>query len=169
MSGVRDCGASARGDMRCRGARVRRIVRRAGIVACLCFIVATIWSQFATVAMGWDPRDGIGPAVIVEAGGVDLIFDRLRVPPSAAWRFIYHGSRWGWRSRVGAGRQNGVYWIQVPLWLPLLVVALPTAWLWLRDRRRPGRCRRCGYDLTGLAGGRCPECGAALPGRRIPT
>ena len=26
-------------------------------------------------------------------------------------------------------------------------------------RERPGRCRRCGYDLTGNASGTCPECG----------
>ncbi|MFN9063605.1 MAG: hypothetical protein ACK5W2_00795 [bacterium] len=26
-------------------------------------------------------------------------------------------------------------------------------------RRRHGRCTRCGYDLRGLAGGACPECG----------
>ncbi|MBN1342282.1 MAG: hypothetical protein JXQ73_06360 [Phycisphaerae bacterium] len=26
-------------------------------------------------------------------------------------------------------------------------------WLWA------GRCRKCGYDLTGNTSGRCPECG----------
>ncbi len=26
-------------------------------------------------------------------------------------------------------------------------------------RRAPGACRQCGYDLTGLAAGVCPECG----------
>ncbi|RMH27339.1 MAG: hypothetical protein D6692_07995 [Planctomycetota bacterium] len=32
---------------------------------------------------------------------------------------------------------------------------------WLRSRRlrRRGLCGRCGYDLAGLAGGVCPECG----------
>jgi hypothetical protein len=28
-------------------------------------------------------------------------------------------------------------------------------------RRRRGRCQRCGYDLRGLSGGACPECGTA--------
>ena len=53
----------------------------------------------------------------------------------------------------------------LPLWIPFLVTALPTAWLWHRDRRRirPGCCPRCGYDLTGNTSGVCSECGAAKP------
>jgi hypothetical protein len=27
----------------------------------------------------------------------------------------------------------------------------------------PGLCERCGYDIAGLEGGRCPECGAKVP------
>ena len=50
---------------------------------------------------------------------------------------------------------------RLPLWIPFLLIALPTAWLWHRDRRRirPGCCLRCGYDLTGNTSGVCPECG----------
>ena len=53
----------------------------------------------------------------------------------------------------------------VPLWLLLLLTAIPTAWLWHRDRRLfsspPDHlsCRGCGYDLTGNLSGVCPECG----------
>jgi hypothetical protein len=46
------------------------------------------------------------------------------------------------------------------LWVPFLICAAPTAWLWYSNRSpAPGKCR-CGYDLTGNTSGRCPECGA---------
>ncbi len=54
--------------------------------------------------------------------------------------------------------------VEVPGWYPLAALAVPTAALWWRDRRRhaPGHCRKCGYDLTGNVSGRCPECGTTI-------
>ena len=65
------------------------------------------------------------------------------------------------------------YEVLVPYWLPLLLTAIPTAWLWHRDRRlfscSPDHllCSRCGYDLTGNTSGVCSECGLAKPPRTI--
>ena len=67
--------------------------------------------------------------------------------------------------------------VTIPLWLPLLLVAAPTAWLWCTDRRaKPWQCPKCRYDLRGLGGVRrksgevdsknrptvCPECGSVV-------
>ena len=58
----------------------------------------------------------------------------------------------------------GMDWhIIVPIWLPLLLIAAPTAWLWRTDRRaKPWQCPKCRYDLRGLDGGVCPECGTPI-------
>ena len=48
---------------------------------------------------------------------------------------------------------------QIPVWSPLALTALLTAFLFWRARRiPPGHCP-CGYDLTGNVSGTCPECG----------
>ena len=49
---------------------------------------------------------------------------------------------------------------RLPLWVIMALAIIPTAWLWYRDRRLPGHCRRWAYDLTGNVSGICPECGA---------
>ncbi|MCZ6697942.1 MAG: hypothetical protein O7D94_03305, partial [Planctomycetota bacterium] len=52
----------------------------------------------------------------------------------------------------------------VPMWLPLLGLAIPTAILWHRDRRtvKPGHCLHCGYNQTGADHEKCPECGTPI-------
>ncbi len=65
--------------------------------------------------------------------------------------------RWG--IEVPAGNK----WLTIPLYVPLFIFVLPTAFLWWRDHRRPkGHCQNCGYDLTGNVSGRCPECGTPV-------
>ena len=53
--------------------------------------------------------------------------------------------------------------LAVPLWLPLLLIAAPTAYIWYTDSRaKPWQCPKCRYDLRGLDGGVCPECGETV-------
>ena len=74
------------------------------------------------------------------------------------------------RARMGfrwASRLSNPYMTvtAVPLWMPFLVFALPTGFLWYRRRQQPlgDHCPRCAYNLTGNISGRCPECGATTP------
>ena len=96
---------------------------------------------------------------------------RQQIPLSEATRGYQPDGVLG---RLGFGvRQmpvRGVQWrgteqdITFPLWPVALVTAIAPA-LWakrvIRDwrRRRGGRCVSCGYDMRGLDGRRCPECG----------
>ena len=68
-----------------------------------------------------------------------------------------YGGSYGWiRPKGNAATYHTSFWTLI------LVAAIPTAWLWHRDRQRirPGHCAHCGYDLTGNLSGKCSECGA---------
>jgi hypothetical protein len=59
-----------------------------------------------------------------------------------------------------------LWWVQIPLWVPCLLIGAPAVLLWRIDAKRrlaaPGRCVRCGYDRAGLSKDTtCPECGTA--------
>ncbi len=63
-----------------------------------------------------------------------------------------------------------VHWLLGDAWYTTLLIAglvgmtllVPTVALVARARDRrvvPGRCVRCGFDLSGVPAGHCPECG----------
>lgn len=62
--------------------------------------------------------------------------------------------------------------VATPLWIPFVLIALPTAYLWKQDlvaarRVRAGLCRKCKYDRSGLSpSAPCPECNAATSPER---
>lgn len=55
-----------------------------------------------------------------------------------------------------------LYFLALPGYVALVVFALMLVVLPRRRIRVPGRCSRCGYDLTGNVSGVCPECGARV-------
>ncbi len=86
----------------------------------------------------------LGPRYVRSPGG-----DWVRYSGSSSWWFRYSPE---------SGAHPSI--LRIPLWAPLLLIAIPTAWLWRRVRRYPpGHCNKCGYNLTGLPEPRCPECG----------
>ncbi len=170
---------------RTRRGRVRWAAKWAGLalsVTCLLVIVASHFYK----AERLDDRPGSWlRRITVFYGGLELQIDTSedawsadldRVPGLRAYtrtlerrtlaRNVYRRRGWLWvpdwehRSLI-----SGVLvTVHVPLWMVQVVLAVPTAWLWRRDRRRAraGLCAACGYDLAGLApSAPCPECGKA--------
>ncbi len=80
----------------------------------------------------------------------------------------------GWLSNATFGFQQIGYFLadigillQFSLGLYMVLGGKRLARLLLRGLPGvPGICERCGYDIAGLEGGRCPECGAKLPERQ---
>src|SRR5262249_31688217 len=152
--------------------RVRRVAKWAGLVSSCS--IATAW-MLTTPAVLERPLQAYGQSGRVFAAvtygrftlnlesrylkstlpkdwGVIRADDRLLQPPA---RISY--------GLILPASSSDRFWtdISIPLWLPLLIVAMPTAFFWYRDRRRPppGHCPKCGYNLTFNESGCCPECG----------
>jgi hypothetical protein len=109
----------------------------------------------------------------VQPGGSVLLYDgRICQPRGGRMPPFFHG-REGWHLFRPGETTPAVDDVGIPLWLPMVLVITPTAWLWScdiaswwinRHRIPPGHCRKCGYDLTGNVSRRCPECGAPIRG-----
>ena len=144
-----------------------------GVSLCLLLFAAWAWSA----SLRWQNK----PIVGYRAPSFNICLNRGTVSwqacsPSATlsngWYYHPagpHVAGISWHSHAGLcwpriGSQPGRFDRgHIPLWLPFILIALPTALLWHRDRKPkrypPGHCKTCGYDLTGNESGTCPECG----------
>lgn len=140
-----------------RPSRLRRIAKWIGVG--ICTVIAIVW-----VMSGWWHLSYAKPGHYwgMEYGGLFYVsFSKGAFEPQSGSNVWRQSPGWTWLpyiyELVGSSRMS-----LVPFWIPLLLVALPTAVLYWRDHRcrlPPGHCNKCGYDLTGNTSGRCPECG----------
>lgn len=65
-----------------------------------------------------------------------------------------------WLPYINRNRDQRV--VVIPFWLVLAGLGPATGWLFLIDGPSSGHCLRCGYDLAGIRGPACPECGREI-------
>ena len=111
--------------------------------------------------------EGIPPQPNFPRGGVGNGFIECYWP---AGRLVSRSGGWfrgevevRWRPMFRSIPATGgtCWYVGVPMWILLGIVAGTTAFLWHRDRLAfpRGHCATCGYNLTGNVSGVCPECG----------
>lgn len=140
-------------------ARLRRrwrVLKWAGLL--LSLLIVVVW----LLSLRWslDYSSAPGRSGFRQMGIAEGALYRIRLGDAqASW-----DGEWS-ISQDSASPEWGLEWypgrVIVPLWIPFLLLAAPSACLWWLDRRRipPGHCLKCGYDLTGNVSGVCPECG----------
>lgn len=127
------------------------------------------------VSVWWSAWVGTGPIPIFTSNGLGggAGFTRGLVFGGVWWDT--RPTRWAPEWDVQAARGEDFHWwidweidrgvsgsafVGAPLWLVGVVGGLGWGVMWWRARRGPAwACRRCGYDLRGITGGVCPECG----------
>ena len=133
-------------------------------------ILIFVGEQFATTIdpadypiLGGSTRNGFNPTY--SPSSVETILWRAKT--YAAGRPKGYGALWDFAGFqiIAYDRIDGYVVLVIPLWSIVLMLAGGSGWTWVRcyrqrQRRRPGHCTQCGYDLRGSPE-RCPECGTA--------
>ena len=156
-----------------RRSRTRRVLKWVGLLGCMLIVASWGVSSFGMIT--WDRYDGtLNRQYLFGQGRVRLYHSTGSLLDNSGWHIT--GFRYeSVAKRLGLGLPQ-IFWrrsprirmLQIPIWLLVLMAAIPTAILWYRDRRPPkGHCQTCGYDLTGNVTGVCPECGAPTRGRPL--
>lgn len=152
--------------------RLRGTCKWGGVT--LCVLLSVLWfaSRWCLVSYRHDPSTGVGVFIRAFWGrlnfGVISASSSPRAQANVPVGVVFSASndassRWNWWTFHAYYGSSSDCSIDIPLWLPFLLIALPTGyhfWSDHRRRMRMGYCAHCGYDLTGNTTGRCPECGA---------
>ncbi len=150
--------------------RLRGTCKWGGVTLCVLLFALWLASGWWEIA-AWSPLPG-DSNVVIEVYGGGGVYVLIHTPAQE------NNFKVGWsRRHLGLMAWNYFDYRQhptrlfFPFWLPFLLPALPTSWLFWSDHRRRtrvGHCAMCGYDLTGNTSGKCPECGATTPARAAP-
>ena len=139
-----------------------------GLLGCILLVAAWGWSAWR--ALRWDSQN-IRRELQLARGAIGYGWrpvgwsrQKERYPPRPGWSVAEYGrggpSLIWWIETSKLPSWNG---IAVPLWIPALLIAIPTGVFWWRDRRYPPcHCKACGYNLTGNISGVCPECATEI-------
>lgn len=144
-----------------RNADIRKIRRKAHRwVSCfgisLCALLLVLFSFSIRSEYGYERRT---VAIGFTSGALFVDVDPSSV--LSGWFYINNREPIVWRP--GVARFQGTVVVYIPLWLPFLLIAVPSvSALGRTPRPPPGHCEKCGYNLTGLVESRCPECASAF-------
>ena len=150
--------------------RCRTVMKWTGAVLCVAVLATALASWWRSACLCCDTANARW-LITVGCGGVSVQRgEGAEYYASGRWQYFSFplaNRAWAWmpHSYTMFVRPTGelARGIEMPLYIPFALLALPTTWLFYRDRRRvrwarEGRCVGCGYDLSGVSG-KCPECG----------
>ncbi len=143
--------------------RFRNWAKWVGLVGCALIVAASVGSlgRIITYTLGYRGRNI--EIVMGQACAAVASFDQ---PGPSGWSVKRADLRLApahWVPEYWALRGPAAFAVIVPLWIPLLALAIPTGFLWYRDcRPPPNHCQSCGYNLTGNVSAVCPECGVRV-------
>jgi hypothetical protein len=154
-----------------RPSRIRRWFKWIGTTVCVLLLVMWVYSVWGSVFRVCRVRNA-ECTVELTAQNLWFIWVDSGVPRQTEWIFRWrhplalrlwlpHASGGGMSRN---GKNIGFRTFNVPLWIPILLIAIPTLFLFWRDHQLnpTGHCQKCGYNLTGNVSGICPECGEKI-------
>ena len=148
----------------------RRRAKWVGLVLCVLLAVVFVSSMWVAVYVESLTIGSEWWVGVIESGRFGFAGVPDQGNPAVGLGPYFHiGTEYGFKLNLwfdwnlkNLGKGSNLHFVLCPLWMPPLLLAVPTFWLWRTDRRaKPWQCATCRYDLRGLEGGVCPECGEA--------
>lgn len=135
------------------------------------FVFSLSWCALSLTGVGCEVL-GTTTYVALEPGGAIYLRDRRLEDCGRPMFVVYRGipkfvvlPSTGEEAQVASHRMPptpAVSFVQIPGWIPCVTLFGISLLLYPRIRLQRGSRCGCGYDLTGLATPRCPECGSSV-------